>query len=229
MNEAFYLKGEQLLTSSSRLVMLKYTSWLLRTLSTLAYSPLYLVGLLDESQVRRVELFRDYQENAYKPTSLIVIDIDNPDLQMYEAKLELRVRFSGLKYFMYYWPISTAVSCVSSIFLLLFSILFCSWLSVADNSKSSASTHNGHYQSVIKPSSDLAASEKLEGSKPNPDREPPNRVGIRSSAAEGDSGSEPVTSLGVTDLDSKDIQRDAPLPTVRQRKLDPAGDSVSSS
>lgn len=223
------LKSENLLTSSSRLVMLKYQSWLLRTLSTLAYSPLYLVGFLDESQVRRVELFGDYQENAYKPTALIVIDIDNPVLQLYEAKLELRVKFTGLKYFMFYWPVSTAVFCVSSIFFLLFSIIFCSWLTVADDSRPTGSIRNGHYESVIKPMSSTASSEvKDSKSNPNPDGEPSNRNGIRSSAAEGDSSSEPVTSLGVADLDARDMQPATPIPTVRQRKPDPAADNTSS-
>lgn len=223
--KGFIFKVEKLLTSSSRLVMLKYKSWLLRTLSTLAYSPLYLVGYLDESQVRQVELFRNYQENAFRPTALIVIDIDSPDLQLYEAQLVLQVRFSGLKYFMYYWPITTAVVFVSAIFLLLFSILFCSYLSVADNSRS---TQSAHHKSAIQPTSSDAA-RKQDASKANPDREPPKRDSIRSSAVEGDSSTEPVTSLGVTDLDSKDTQNMAHIPTVRQRKLDPATDNMSSS
>ena len=126
---------DKILTSSSRLVMLKYRSWLLRTMDTVVYSPFYLLGFSDQNQIRKIQLFNNYNENAYKPTTRITIDIDNVNIQIYSARLVLHVQLKGMRYYMYYWPIITALVSVAFIWGLTFGILSMSYLALKPSSR----------------------------------------------------------------------------------------------
>lgn len=56
-------KDQSLIANSCRSTMLHYRSYLLHTLNTLFYSPVMLLGSLEERQNIRVELFSDFEED----------------------------------------------------------------------------------------------------------------------------------------------------------------------
>lgn len=186
-------------------------------MDTLVYSPLYLIGLSEQSQTRNIELFKNYKENAYRPTTLITIDIDNPNLQIYEASIIFHAQFSGLRYFMYYWPITTAAFGVFLIWFLLGIMFSSSWFALSGTSKTtshssqtspSIARNDKSLPSGVKSSSQLtgtigmpAGQELFERETTPQSRE--NPVG-RTDKESGDNPSENVSNLGVTAQDSSD-------------------------
>uniref|UniRef100_A0A2K5ELJ5 Seipin n=1 Tax=Aotus nancymaae TaxID=37293 RepID=A0A2K5ELJ5_AOTNA len=60
-----YISGGRIISTSSRPVMLRYRSDLLRMLHTLVFSSLLLFGFAEQKQMLEVELYADYRENSY--------------------------------------------------------------------------------------------------------------------------------------------------------------------
>lgn len=58
----FQGKTNKLITRSCRSSMLHYRSFILDLIYTVAYSPLMLIGTVEEKQTVNIELFEDYQE-----------------------------------------------------------------------------------------------------------------------------------------------------------------------
>lgn len=56
-------KSGKLITMSCRSAMLHYRSYLLQAITTIFYSPLYIIGTFEEKQSLSIELFADYNEN----------------------------------------------------------------------------------------------------------------------------------------------------------------------
>ena len=227
------MQTDTLLTSSSRLVMLKYRSWLLRTMDTLVYAPLYLVGYLEETQLRRIDLFRNYNENVFRPTSTIALEISNVDIQVYDAVLMINTNFYGLKYLMYQWPLTMAIVGAVAIFSMLLVVLCSSWLALAEASKKTSSPSSSlSYQTDLKPALSTPGDQT---SQPEEQREltPLSRVqnsqaSLRSVDHDAVSTNmtadkeSPVASLGVTGsdptIDTEPISSSTHVPTVRQRR-----------
>jgi len=101
-------RNGQLLTKSRRSAMLRYKSGQLHFLSTLFFSPFLLTGPMEEKQVVKVEMFSEFLENSYNPVTNIWIEIESRRLQLYSAKLRIQAEFTGLRYFMFYWPAASA-------------------------------------------------------------------------------------------------------------------------
>ncbi|KAJ8396431.1 hypothetical protein AAFF_G00017370 [Aldrovandia affinis] len=127
-----YTKGGQTTTSVARSAMLHYRSSLLQTLSTLFFSPLLVSGLSEQKQLVEVELFSDHRENSYHPTTGAVIEIQSRRAQIYGAQLRIHAHFTGIRYFLYNFPLMSAVIGVASNFtflsvMVLFSYLQFTW------------------------------------------------------------------------------------------------------
>jgi len=188
--------------------MLKYRSWLLKILDTLFYAPLYLLDFSDQKQLRKVQLFTNYQESPYKRTSLISINIDNPQLQIYNAQLVLKAQFRGLKYYMYNWPLTTAVILITCIWYILFIITSSSWYALRSKIGSRLKSHSDSSSPGRPPNEDvLVRSEANHGNELAPkgfhtSLQSPERKTIDIGSVREDSG------LGVTPIDSLDMMRD---------------------
>ncbi|KAG9351569.1 hypothetical protein JZ751_022820 [Albula glossodonta] len=112
-----YTRDGLTILSVTRSAMLHYRSSLLQTLSTLFFSPLLLSGVLEQKQFVEVELFSDHRENSYQPTTGAVVEIQSRSIQMY---------------FLYNFPLMSAVIGVASNFtflsvMVLFSYLQFTW------------------------------------------------------------------------------------------------------
>ncbi|XP_078065111.1 seipin-like [Mustelus asterias] len=92
-----YTKWGQEISSVSRSAMLQYKSWLLQTLDTLVYAPLFITGLVEQTQVVEIELYADYQEDSYTPTMGAVIEIQTKRIEVYKAQLQIHAHFTGIR------------------------------------------------------------------------------------------------------------------------------------
>lgn len=123
-----YTKGGETVSSVGRSTMLHYRSSLLQTISTLVFSPLLLAGMAEQKQLIEVELFSDYKTNAYKPTIGAVIQIQSRRVQIYSAQLRIHAYFTGIRYILYNFPLTSAVIGVAANFAFLIVIVLFSYL-----------------------------------------------------------------------------------------------------
>ncbi|XP_038556138.1 seipin-like isoform X1 [Micropterus salmoides] len=120
--------GQLLSASSSRFSMLRYHSDLLGSLRTLLLLPAFLSGAAEQKQVLEVELFSDYTEDPYAPSSTAVIEILSKKVQIYSSQLYIHAHFTGIRHFMFNFPILSALVGVSSNFIFLSLVFILSYL-----------------------------------------------------------------------------------------------------
>ncbi|MEQ2211569.1 hypothetical protein XENOCAPTIV_007248 [Xenoophorus captivus] len=114
-----YTRGGRTVSSVGRSTMLHYRSSLLQTLSTLFFSPFLLTGMAEQKQLIEVELYPDYKTNAYHPTVGAVIMIQSKRVQIYSAQLRIHAYFTGIRYLLYNFPLTSAVIGVATNFAFL--------------------------------------------------------------------------------------------------------------
>lgn len=123
-----YTKGGKTVSSVGRSTMLHYRSSLLQTLNTLLFSPFLLTGMAEQKQLIEVELFSDYKTNAYQPTIGAVIEIQSKRVQIYSSQLRIHAYFTGVRYVLYNFPLTSAVIGVATNFAFLSVIVLFSYL-----------------------------------------------------------------------------------------------------
>ncbi|XP_069018025.1 seipin-like [Embiotoca jacksoni] len=123
-----FTKGGKTVSSVGRSTMLHYRSSLLQTLSTLLFSPFLLTGMAEQKQLIDVELFSDYKTNAYEPTVGAVIEIHSKRVQIYSSQLRIHAYFTGIRYVLYNFPLTSAVIGVATNFAFLSVIVLFSYL-----------------------------------------------------------------------------------------------------
>ncbi|KAB1272600.1 UBX domain-containing protein 1 [Camelus dromedarius] len=123
-----YTRGGRIISTSSRSVMLHYRSDLLQMLDTLVFSSLLLFGFAEQKQVLEVELYPEYRENSYVPTTGAIIEIHSRRIQLYGAYLRIHAHFTGLRYLLYNFPVTCAFIGVASNFTFLSVIVLFSYM-----------------------------------------------------------------------------------------------------
>ncbi|XP_007244576.3 seipin isoform X1 [Astyanax mexicanus] len=123
-----YTKDGTVVSTVARSAMLHYRSSLLQTLSTLFFSPLLLTGMSEQKQLVEVELFSGYKSDSYHPTTGAVIEIQSRRVQIYSAQLRIHAYFTGIRYLLYNFPLTSAVIGVASNFTFLSVIVLFSYL-----------------------------------------------------------------------------------------------------
>ncbi|TDH09311.1 hypothetical protein EPR50_G00085350 [Perca flavescens] len=123
-----YTKGGKTVSSVGRSTMLHYRSSLLQSLSTLLFSPFFLTGMAEQKQLIEVELFSEYKTNAYQPSVGAVIEIQSKRVQIYSAQLRIHAFFTGIRYVLYNFPLTSAVIGVATNFAFLCVIVLFSYL-----------------------------------------------------------------------------------------------------
>lgn len=123
-----YTKGGSTVSSVGRSTMLHYRSSLLQTISTLVFSPFLLTGMSEQKQLIEVELYSDYKTNTYQPTVGAVIQIQSKRVQIYSSQLRIHAYFTGIRYVLYNFPLTSAVVGVATNFAFLSVIVLFSYL-----------------------------------------------------------------------------------------------------
>ena len=94
-------------------VILKYKSPLLRIIYTVFYWPLLVVGLMTETQSTSIMLIEDFSEGSYPnvgPLTEAIIQIEARQIQIEPpSKLVIHAHLQGLRYYMFNWPLTSAL------------------------------------------------------------------------------------------------------------------------
>ncbi|XP_062368053.1 seipin isoform X3 [Cinclus cinclus] len=114
-----YGSGGRTLATAARSAMLHYRSRLLRALHTAAFAGLFLSGFAEQSQTLELELMGRYREDPYTPTVGAFVEIRSRRVQLYGARLRVHAHFSGLRYLLYHFPLTSAVLGVAGNWTLL--------------------------------------------------------------------------------------------------------------
>ncbi|KAM6160668.1 seipin isoform 2-T5 [Erethizon dorsatum] len=112
-----YTRGGRIISTSSR-----------STLDTIVFSSLLLFGFAEQKQLLEVELYADYRENSYVPTTGAIIEIHSRRIQLYGAYLRIHAHFTGLRYLLYNFPMTCAFVGVASNFTFLSVVLLFSYM-----------------------------------------------------------------------------------------------------
>ncbi|KAI8882325.1 DUF1226-domain-containing protein [Backusella circina FSU 941] len=115
------------IVESSRPTILRYQSQMQRVIRVFTNVLPLLVGVADESQKLRIKLVEDYMESKHHPISQVAISISDPNIQIYDAKLQIIASFRGLRYYMYFYYISTGFTFVTSFAIIEFIFAAIAW------------------------------------------------------------------------------------------------------
>ncbi|KAJ1647614.1 hypothetical protein LPJ64_000993 [Coemansia asiatica] len=97
---------------SSRPAILRYRSGLIWHLRTLIQAPLVLLNWWQEDESLHIDLIDVMYDRHFSPINFARISLSKP-LQVYSASIVIRAQFTGLRYWMYYWRLPTALVFVS--------------------------------------------------------------------------------------------------------------------
>lgn len=125
-------QGQNLRGHSCRSAMLRYKSDLLTRITTWVLSPLYILGVREEKQTVQVELFSDYLDEKTNPVTNVFVEIQSSTVQFYDITLQITAQFTGLRYFMFHWPVLSAVIGTTTNLILILLVLLLSWYHWSD-------------------------------------------------------------------------------------------------
>ncbi|CAN8000362.1 unnamed protein product, partial [Ixodes hexagonus] len=117
----------EVVRSSLRSGVLRYKSAIVRLLSTLTYIPMLMFGSAEEKQTVSVLLFDRYEEDYERPAIQASIVIRNKFIEVYTATLRIYADFTGLRYLLYNWPLSSALVGISTNFFFVALVALLSW------------------------------------------------------------------------------------------------------
>lgn len=111
----------------SRPAILKYKTLLTRVIYALVYWPFLITSFRNEMQAMHVQVIDNYIEGAqfyFNKMDRALVEILARDIQVYSANLHVIANLSGLSYYMYHWPISSATLGVATLasFMTLLSV-----------------------------------------------------------------------------------------------------------
>jgi len=113
--------------SSCKSSMMNYRSSLLRTIETVSLAPFLMSGRVVEQQTVFIEFFQDFSDNPLNPVVSAMFEIKSRFVEIYVAELIIHAKFSGLRYFMFYFPLTSAVIGSSLNMAILSLVVALSW------------------------------------------------------------------------------------------------------
>ncbi|XP_065067621.1 seipin-like [Rhopilema esculentum] len=100
--------------SASRSALIPFSSPVVSTLSALMDFFLLHWRWKQESERLSIMLFENFVDDSYHPSESAVITLHCKSLQVYSAELRIEAVFSGIRYYMFYWPLTAATLGISS-------------------------------------------------------------------------------------------------------------------
>jgi len=119
---------EEIIRSSCKSSMIQYRSALLRTIETLILAPFYMSGHLVEKQNVYIEFFDDFKDNPLNPANQMEFELQSRFAEVYNARLIIHAKFVGIRYFMFYYPATSAIVGIALNFNVLAIVVMVSWL-----------------------------------------------------------------------------------------------------
>ena len=121
-------EGGIIIRSTCKSSILQYRSLLLRIIETFAFAPLYMSGHMVEKQTVYIEFFESFTDNPLNPAVTVDFQLQSRFAEVYNARLIIRAKFVGLRYFMYYYPVTSAIVGTLFNFHVLAFVVLLSWL-----------------------------------------------------------------------------------------------------
>lgn len=110
-----------------RAAMLHYRSPFLQYIMTGALAPFLMSGSVEEKQMVVVELFSGFEEDPMRPTTEAMVQVKSQHVDVYKVALRIHAHFTGLRYFMFHWPVLSAFMGIMTNLFFLSVIAFLSW------------------------------------------------------------------------------------------------------
>lgn len=111
--------NQNIVRNDAKPLILRYKSPLMRIIYSLFYWPLLVIGFMDESQTFSLTLIDNFIEGSHKsygPVTHALIEIEARSIQIFPPTiLRISAHLTGLRYYMYYWPIISALFGISFI------------------------------------------------------------------------------------------------------------------
>ncbi|KAJ1870288.1 hypothetical protein LPJ57_005377 [Coemansia sp. RSA 486] len=222
---------------SSRPGILPYRSKIMWSIRTLVQMPLLLLDWWHEDESLHIDLIDVLYDRHFSPINHARISLSKP-LQVYDAFIVIRAHFTGLRYWMYYWRMPTAIVfvAVAVVWQLVFTAVAWSVLEsytgstsrMLEPDASGAPSHlSTEHSSVV--SRSRTRSRSRSGSKSGSRLQPAARsmsLRKRRARSRSEDGQEPQLSPSLTHPRAIDDQHDLPLqqqvPTATPSNPDPA-------
>ncbi|XP_072171812.1 seipin-like [Diadema setosum] len=122
-----FSKADEPVVFSSRPAMLRYRSPILKVIDIFCLAPFFIAGYAEEKQVLNVDLMTDYVDNVYKPAIKASLEVKVKQLEIYHSTLQIHAQFTGLRYLMFYWPMTSAFFSVVTNFVFLSFLSIMMW------------------------------------------------------------------------------------------------------
>ncbi|KAF9190090.1 Berardinelli-Seip congenital lipodystrophy 2 (seipin) [Haplosporangium sp. Z 11] len=97
------------IATASRPAIMTYQSTPLKLMRTAWKAVPLVLEWSKEDQIIKVPLFENFVEDPRNPVGQARIQISTPALQVYSSSIHIDAHFHGLRYFMYYYKVSTAL------------------------------------------------------------------------------------------------------------------------
>ncbi|KAK3710546.1 hypothetical protein QZH41_009366, partial [Actinostola sp. cb2023] len=124
INLKFLSNSGKPLATSSRSSMLHFRSGFLKAISTTFMSFPLMFGFSEEKQTVAVKMFENYVDDSYHPVTKINVVILAKHVEIYGASLRIEAEFSGFRYILFNWPMSSGLICISTNFVVACIIFF---------------------------------------------------------------------------------------------------------
>jgi len=120
-------KGDFSIDQSCRPSMTEYRSPLLRTMETVAFSPLLVLGLMRQSQKVAVHFFDTFQPDPHSVARAFHLELKSRLVHVTRATLHVEASLTGLRHFMYRHSWISAIIGVSTNIFIILAIFTISW------------------------------------------------------------------------------------------------------
>jgi hypothetical protein len=108
-------QNHALLASSVRAAIVRDSHTLVRWMRVAFWAVPYALGFSDPTQKVTVLAINGFTESKQNPTTEVVVRLNNPELQVYAAKLTIIAQLTGFRYLMYHWSVPTAILVILNI------------------------------------------------------------------------------------------------------------------
>ena len=122
------LEEAETLRRSCKSSMIRYKSSLLRKIETIILAPLLISGNIVEKQTVYIEFFDDFFDDPLNPIAAADVLIKSRFAEIYNSKLMIHAKFGGIRYLMFYYPVTSALMGTTLNFSMLSIIVILSWM-----------------------------------------------------------------------------------------------------
>eukprot|EP01083_Nonionella_stella_P043664 117830_1 len=112
--------GWNLLRTSTRPILLKYESALVRIIKKIIFIVPYTFGLWQESLYLKIPITVGFEEVDHNPTCAAVVRLSTNQFNVYDASIYFDIQLQGIKYYLYHWWLTSSVLTV-----FVFSLMCC--------------------------------------------------------------------------------------------------------